>query len=72
MKELQEGPEDKTKGTQSQGGKIVKATFLYDCMKLFVCLDFFDVDHLKIFIEFVTILLLFYGLVFLVISHMGS
>ena len=75
VKELQEGPEDKTKGTQGQGGKMVKATFLYDCMKLlgFFFLDFFFyVDHLKIFIEFVTILLLFYVLVSLVMSHKGS
>ena len=66
MKELQDGPEDKTKGTQGQGGKMVKPTFLYDCIKLgvFFFLDFFDVDHFKILIEFVTILLPFYVLVF--------
>ena len=66
MKELQDGPEDKTKGTQGQGGKVVKPTFLYDCINLgvFFFLDFFDVDHFKILIEFVTILLPFYVLVF--------
>ena len=65
MKELQDGPEDKTKGTQGQGGKMVKPTFLYDCIKLgCFFLDFFDVDHFKILIEFVTILLPFYVLVF--------
>ena len=33
---------------------------------------FFDVDQFKGFVEFVTILHLFYGLVFLAERHMGS
>ena len=32
MKELQECPQEgKIKGTHGQGGKMVKATFSYDC-----------------------------------------
>ena len=34
--------------------------------------DFFDVDHLKIFIKFVTILLFFNVLFFLATRHVGS
>ena len=32
----------------------------------------FDVDHFKVFIEFITILLLLYVLVYLAVSHVGS
>ena len=34
--------------------------------------DFFDVDQFKVFVEFVTVLRLFYGLVFLAERHMRS
>ena len=33
---------------------------------------FFDVDHFKVFIEFVTVLLLFYVLFVLAMRHVGS
>ena len=38
----------------------------------FYCKDFYDVDHFKSFIEFITILLVFSVLFFLARRHVGS
>ena len=59
------------KGNQRAGGKK-RRVFVCMCLLWSACFDFlkffefnfFDVDHFKVFTEFVTILLLFYVLSF--------
>jgi len=64
---IEEGPERGRKHEQQKGRTEKRRTPQHAWRKaLFFSKDFFflDVDHFKVFIEFITILFLFYVLVF--------